>query len=285
VSVLLVVGATLSQNASQRLFGGRLGNLINLLITMLVVVPSSALYFSLAAAFFPSGTALIAFLIVLLVAGILFWKRMILVNSKMEYLFMESLNEDTRSQEELRRENALTEISRKYPWPVQVVALPVPEGAAGNRLIEFKFREQAGVMVVAVGRGEHIAFDPGPNTPLFPGDRVFVFGQDSEIQKAKRIFQMSRGPWTQKGERTTFEIEKMYLSAESPLVGDSLAGSDLRRRYGINVLGIQRGDTRITAPSAEELLKAGDVLFVIGNRASIKQLQESEPSRSSDNVK
>jgi monovalent cation:H+ antiporter-2, CPA2 family len=39
------------------------------------------------------------------------------------------------------------------------------------------------------------------------------------------------------------------------------------------VLGIQRGEKRITAPAAEELMKPGDVLFVIGNRESIARFQ------------
>lgn len=273
-ATLIVVDSTLSTAASQRFFRGRMGNLIHLLITAVVLVPVSALYFSVAAAYFPSGFALLAFLIVLFVVGVVFWKRMILVNSKIEYLFMESLNEDTRSKEEMRRELTLREISEKYPWPVQVVALTVPEASAGKRLIEIQFREAAGVMVVAIGRGQHIAFDPGPNTPLFPGDQVFVFGQANQIERAKRLFLVNREPETQPEEGTTFKIEKVYLGGDSPLAGDSLAGSDLRRKFGVNVLGIQRGETRITAPAAEEILKPGDVLFVIGNRQAIERLQK-----------
>lgn len=174
----------------------------------------------------------------------------------------------------MRRELTLREISEKYPWPVQVVALTVPEASAGKRLIEIQFREAAGVMVVAIGRGQHIAFDPGPNTPLFPGDQVFVFGQANQIERAKRLFLVNREPETQPEEGTTFKIEKVYLGGDSPLAGDSLAGSDLRRKFGVNVLGIQRGETRITAPAAEEILKPGDVLFVIGNRQAIERLQK-----------
>lgn len=273
VATLLVMEATFSGEVTQRYLRGRFGNLMNLLLTLLVLIPISAIYFSVASQHFPSGLGLVAFLLVLLIVGLVFWKRMILVNSKIEYLFMESLNEDTRSVEERRRETVLSEISRKYPWPVQVVAIRVPESCAGRRLIQFPFREEAGVMVVAVGRGEHIAFDPGPNTPLFPGDQVFVFGQASQIEQAKRIFRISPGRETQKENQTTFDMQQIYLGADSPLVGDSLAGSNLRRLHGINVLGIQRGEQRITAPAAEELLKSGDVLFVIGNRDSITAFQ------------
>lgn len=273
VATLLILESTFSNDLTQRYFRGRLGNLINLLLTVLVVLPIAILYFLAASRFFPSGVGLIAFSVVLLGVGITFWRRMILVNSKIEYMFMESLNEDRRSVEERRRETVLSEISKKYPWPVQVVAIRVPENCAGRRLIEFPFREQAGVMVVAVGRGEHIAFDPGPNTPLFPGDQVFVFGQKKQIEGAKRIFRISPGQESQKEDRTTFDIQKIYLGADSALVGESLAGSNLRRMHGINVLGIQRGEERITAPAAEELMKPGDVLFVIGNRDSIARFQ------------
>lgn len=131
-------------------------------------------------------------------------------------------------------------------------------------------REQSGAMIVAIGRGEHIVFDPGPGSPLFPGDRLYVFGQEREIERAGAVLARAPGSEATPRDHAVLEIETLYLAVESPLVGDTLAGADLRRRHGINILGIQRGETRITAPSADEILCEGDVLYVIGDRQAIE---------------
>lgn len=50
----------------------------------------------------------------------------------------------------------------------------------------------------------------------------------------------------------------------SPLVDMSLAQSSLRERYGLTVVGIERGSRVILAPSPYEMLRQGDVLVFSG---------------------
>ena len=71
---------------------------------------------------------------------------------------------------------------------------------------------------------------------------------------------------------------KYYVSRESWLVDETLASADLRRAYGVNVLGIQRGDKRITSPRPEEIIHDGDVLYVVGEESAVAGL-ERVPAR------
>jgi CPA2 family monovalent cation:H+ antiporter-2 len=50
----------------------------------------------------------------------------------------------------------------------------------------------------------------------------------------------------------------------SPLVGTTIAGSALRQDHRLTVLAITRGEQTIGNPSGHEVLREGDVLFVIG---------------------
>ncbi len=62
------------------------------------------------------------------------------------------------------------------------------------------------------------------------------------------------------------------LRAPKVLVGKTLGETDLRRRYGVNVLVIKRGDRLIVNPSAEERIHADDVLLVLGSEERITDL-------------
>lgn len=270
VVVLMFLEGSLRKDAYRQLFAGRLGPALRLALVALVLIPVCSIYFAFAAQSLPSGWGLAAFLLAIVLLGGVMWKRMIRINSKMEYLFMESLNEETLNAEDVQRQAVLEEITSKYPWPVKVSALEVPESWGGRRLRDLPVREQSGAMIVAIGRGEHIVFDPGPGSPLFPGDRLYVFGQEREIERAGAVLARAPGSEATPRDHAVLEIETLYLAVESPLVGDTLAGADLRRRHGINILGIQRGETRITAPSADEILCEGDVLYVIGDRQAIE---------------
>ena len=57
---------------------------------------------------------------------------------------------------------------------------------------------------------------------------------------------------------------------------DGISWSNLRQKYGINVLALQRGETRISPPDGEEMLREGDVLYVFGRSQIIQSLNNSK---------
>jgi len=61
------------------------------------------------------------------------------------------------------------------------------------------------------------------------------------------------------------------VPAGSPLVGQSLAQSDLRRTAAVNVVGLDRQDRLTAAPAPGEILIAGDILFLEGKIDEFKE--------------
>lgn len=59
-------------------------------------------------------------------------------------------------------------------------------------------------------------------------------------------------------------LARMAVSGSSRLVGEKLMTTDLHRRYGVNVVTIQRGAKFIAAPAGNDRLFPGDVVGVIG---------------------
>ena len=70
------------------------------------------------------------------------------------------------------------------------------------------------------------------------------------------------------------QMEQLVIPEASPIAGKSLKESALRTKYGLVVIGIRRpaGDLLFN-PSADEVVRPGDLIIVIGDMANLRQLQ------------
>ena len=64
----------------------------------------------------------------------------------------------------------------------------------------------------------------------------------------------------------------MTVGHDCPFVGEMLQNLDLRTRYGVNLVNIQRAGRRHPVPSAEMRIFPGDVLGVIGTEDQIQRM-------------
>lgn len=61
-------------------------------------------------------------------------------------------------------------------------------------------------------------------------------------------------------------MEWVEIPDDSPLVGQTIAESELRQQTGATVAVIQRDEDTIASPRPDTTLKPGDILVVIGSR-------------------
>lgn len=83
---------------------------------------------------------------------------------------------------------------------------------------------------------------------LFPQDHLFLFGDKEQTEHATSLLLQQRPEAESASAEKTIEIERIYVNQDSELNEKTLAGTNLRQRYGVTVLGIQRGEQRITSP-------------------------------------
>jgi voltage-gated potassium channel len=65
------------------------------------------------------------------------------------------------------------------------------------------------------------------------------------------------------------ELQQLVLPSAAPLVGRTLAEADLRRRWKVGVVAVQRGATIFPNPEADFVFAGGDVLVVLGTRGAL----------------
>lgn len=263
----ILTDALFSGKTSRPVYQNRLRQLLNAFILGAFLSLFVLVFLLVAAPYIPNtGIAGMAFLVV--AGSVVFLRsRLILVNSQMEILFMESFHEDVAGREDQRRAEILSMIQEQAPWPVEVVDLTLPVHAAwsGKRIREIDFRSRFGVNILALGRGHSVVFDPSGEVPVFSGDRLVLSGSPGEIRQV----QEAMGEQVRPEDRplpgpSQFRMEQLYVGPNSDLDGETLAGGQIRQRHGVTVVGVQRGDERIANPAPDFLVKAGDILLVAG---------------------
>jgi voltage-gated potassium channel len=66
----------------------------------------------------------------------------------------------------------------------------------------------------------------------------------------------------------------MTVAKNSTLVGKNFIASDIKGRFDSIVVAIKRGDLLLTNPRATEVICAGDIMIVLGQRTTLSKLQE-----------
>ncbi|WP_338368261.1 cation:proton antiporter regulatory subunit, partial [Enterococcus faecium] len=61
--------------------------------------------------------------------------------------------------------------------------------------------------------------------------------------------------------------------ASEKLGGNSIIDLNIRARYGINIVAIKRGNDILVSPQADELIRPGDILIVIGADSDINRFE------------
>jgi ribosomal protein L15 len=159
-------------------------------------------------------------------------------------------------------------------WPLALRETRLPTGSvfAGESIREIGLYAETGVSVLAVSRGGRIHLEPHPDFSLYPGDRMVLMGSPEHMVRAQTMLERRDLP-DERGDPSQFAVAEIDLAADAAFAGHSLAELRLRQEYGITGGGIRRADQRITRPSAQDMLLAGDRLVVVGRREAVAELE------------
>jgi di/tricarboxylate transporter len=158
-----------------------------------------------------------------------------------------------------------------------VARLPAGSPLAGKTLVESRLGSGLGLHVVSITRKGETDLAPDPETVLQPDHRLLVEAHPDLVAELRGQRQL-----VIEGDRPDLEhlvsdeigLAEVGLSPRSPLPGQTLEGSDFRRRYGVIVLAIRRGGLVLRQSLETIPLQQADILLVQGSRSQIDQLRE-----------
>lgn len=77
------------------------------------------------------------------------------------------------------------------------------------------------------------------------------------------------------GTSVELELAEIKVQPSSELAGKTLAGADVRRRFGLIVVALQRDGEATFNPGPDETIRPGDVLVTLGPTQALKQLERA----------
>jgi CPA2 family monovalent cation:H+ antiporter-2 len=174
---------------------------------------------------------------------------------------------------DLRPEQSASEVSRDLQQATQDLNkrwYPLPSGSplVGMTLDEADMRYLTGASLMAIRRqgGEEIDYPPAQTT-LEEGDRLLVVGSDDELAA---LDEFAKGQAAVPGENSA--CQWVTISADSPVVGKTLADLDIRNQYGVMVQAIRRDNKFIRFPTPSKDLQVRDQVLLCGNLFCLNQL-------------
>lgn len=208
-------------------------------------------------------TATIAMLVLILIA-----KYAAPVYQRIENRFFENLTDKDRVHTPTHRP-VLT------PWDASLGELVVsPNSAiAGMTLMNSKIKDRFGVMVSLVERGTQRILAPTRDHVLMPFDRLFVIGNDDQLQEARRVIEEAPSKTGDGPPPIPFGLSSLLIKTPSPYIGRTLKDCGLREDADGIVVGIERGGARMLNPDSSAMLYDGDLIWVVGDLKKIDRLR------------
>lgn len=151
----------------------------------------------------------------------------------------------------------------------------IPEDSAftGLTLRKLQLRNRYGIHVSSILRGRQRINIPGGENVIFPGDRIQVIGNDNQLQIFERALKDELVPEDTEIEKREMKLSQIILHKNSPFIGKTLKESGIRDQYNCMVVGVEEGQQNLTMISPTRLLKQGDKLWVVGEKDSLRILQ------------
>ncbi|WP_413997650.1 cation:proton antiporter [Flavobacterium sp. W1B] len=216
--------------------------------------------------FFSPGIAFIA-LIIAIAVYLFFPKKLHMQYQKIENHFLKNLND-----------REVTKVERRYanltPWDGHMTTFEVAKESniAGKTLEKLRIREQMGINIAFIKRGEIMVKIPNGKERLFPGDEICVIGTDAQVEEFKNYLHQNEieVPDTVKEEQII--LQQLELNKENEFIGKSIRQSQLREKTNGMVVGIERSGKRILNPESNLILEKNDILWVVGDKKLMANL-------------
>lgn len=225
----------------------------------------------------PTLLALVVAVPIIILVMVIFSQRIQLLYRRLEGSFLSNLNarEKAASENEARKRQQAFQPDL-VPWDAHIVDLEVGQQAAyaGKTLEELGWREQYGVNVIYIKRGEQLISAPGRNQKVLPFDHVGVLATDDQLHLFMPVFEAAAQPESSGTGVEDIALQKIVIDEHTRLKGLSLRDSGIRENTNGLVVGIERDGKRILNPDSNTVFEWNDIVWIVGDRKLVQGLRD-----------
>ncbi len=199
----------------------------------------------------------------------IFYKRLKNFYSKIELRFLNNLNE-REDQQSLNAELA--------PWDTHLASFTMDPRSpyVGSTLQESRIREEFGVNIAIIERGDLVINVPSRDERLYPFDVLSVIGTDEQLKKFREYLESVKGDSGILVQKQIVSLQHFVVQPKSVLLGKSIRHSGIREKTKGLVVGIERKGKHILNPESDFIFEVNDVVWVVGNEKRISVLAREQ---------
>ena len=178
-----------------------------------------------------------------------------------------------------RPDHNISDLTREYHIRRFLTELHIlPDSPlVGKTLIETRLGEEFDLTVMGVVREARTRLGVLPNTHVRAGDVLLVKGQFRNVLEHRQTLGIAIDPHRRLSDTDLISdetaIAEVVVSQLAHFIGSTLAEADIRRHFGVTVIGIWREESPILGSLADVHLQLGDILLVHGRKERIDALQ------------
>lgn len=174
------------------------------------------------------------------------------------------------------------DLTRVYQLHERLFSIQIPAGSAldGKSVAESGIGNTLNIHIVAILHRNHRTLAPDGAEVLRTGDTLLVEGRLEDMKELVRLKGVSI-------HKTAFEDLpdagdggvsgiRLRVRPGSKLIGETLVSLDFRKKYGVVVVGIQRGDDLLRGRIDRCEIQKGDRLLALGTKKQFEELVASD---------
>ena len=229
---------------------------------------------------FSTTAAIIVVVPIFIIILVIFSKRIQRFYQRIEGRFLYNLNaRDIAAEEKTKTDNEAAQSdfapqADLSPWDAHMINLQVPQHAvyAGKMLVDLAWREQYGINIAYIKRGDILIYAPGRHNMLLPFDNVGIIATDDQMQEFTKMFDATKDDEAADHNLSDIILQKVTVNEHTKLRGKTIRDSNIREQTNGLVVGIERNKLRILNPDSNTVFEWGDIVWIVGERKKIQKL-------------
>lgn len=214
------------------------------------------------------------FVVVAVVFIIIFSRRLKKESDILEQTFTENLTQRERHVAQQAGKPKFMNSLVERDIHLSTFAVPIGIEWGGKTLAELAFGKRYGIQVAGIQRGQQRINIPSGKTLILPGDRLQVIGSDKQLADFGHTLTALSAESAQQQSPEEMTLQRVVLLDNSPFVGKTIKESGIRDQYQCLVVGVESdGKNELLNPHPMRQLQTGDIIWVVGEEANIKQLE------------
>jgi CPA2 family monovalent cation:H+ antiporter-2 len=161
------------------------------------------------------------------------------------------------------------------PWDAHLTRVEIHPNSdlIVKQLREAKLRDQYGINIVVIQRGNTTIVAPSPDEVILPFDELLLLGTDEQLEAIRPLLETAKLSEDPSKRISNYELKQVRLWESSPFVGKTIRNAGIRESFGAIAVGVERDQSRIINPPPDLELKKGDILWIAGQRNQLEKLR------------